>query len=648
MTATENDDTIYGSSSNDGISGLGGNDTLYGRDQTQGTFDEDGSDLIDGGEGNDTLFGGTGNDVVLGGKGDDVLHGGPNKHYNGEYVYGDGPGGYVDGETHTPADVLDGGEGNDWAFVTYAGVINLETNEQLAITLDMSHDGAMVSIDGTYYGELLKSIEKLTFTSGDKADYLIATDGDDDITTNDGDDHIEARGGNDIVKKGLGALDIDAGDGTDTLWLDRSGDAGALSFDVGTGIFRIDGMDMGEAMHFESLVYIGAEHGNDVTGALDGSNELTGGAGADTLTGGNIADTITGSSGNDLLTGLDGADTITGGKGKDQILAGNGDDDVSIVVDGEFEKGETYDGGADIDTLHVDFFGKSKWNLSGAAIRGFEKLEIDNYPFSPSYSVKIGTAQLLGFKEIDLSFDPNDHLVLQMADKSKLAFNGEVLAFRTLQLANGGQVADFRHATGSTTGPVNVFPEVLGGTGNDIIFGRNQKGLDFFAHGGKGKDTLTAAASNSVLDGGAGNDVLTGGKGADDFKFDTALDARTNVDLIRGLPARYRRYPPVAEPVCRDRRQSRSQRTAVRRQGGRQERLSDLRQEIRRTVLRSGWLGQEVRGNRIRRPRQQAENRCRRFRPVLTRISSWMRLRSRWQLSYELARPSRTKAEEDP
>jgi Ca2+-binding RTX toxin-like protein len=536
MAATENDDTIYGSSSNDSISGLGGNDTLYGRDQSQGTFDEDGSDLLEGKEGNDTLFGGTGNDVVLGGEGDDVLHGGPNKHYNGEYEYGDGPGGYVDGETHTPADLLDGGEGNDWAFVTYAGVVNLDNNnEQLAITLDMTHDGAMVMIDDTFYGELLKSIEKLTFTSGDKADYLIATDGDDDITTNDGDDHVEARGGDDLVRKGLGALDIDGGDGTDTLWLDRNGDIGAISFDVETGVFKIDDEDMGKAAHFESLVFAGANHGNDVTGAADGNNQLTGGADIDTLTGGNIADTIVGGAGDDLLTGLNGDDSIVGGEGKDQILAGSGDDDVSIVMDGEFEKGETYDGGSDTDTLHIDFFGKSKWDLSGATIQGFEQLEIDNYPFAPSYSVKIGTAQLLGFKEIDLSFDTNNHLVLQMADKGKLAFANEVLAFRTLQLANGGQVADFRHATGSTTGPANVFPEVLGGTGNDTIFGRNQKGLDFFADGGKGNDTITAGASDSGLDGGAGNDILTGDKGEDDFKFDTALSAKTNVDLIKGF-----------------------------------------------------------------------------------------------------------------
>src|SRR5262249_48846006 len=158
--------------------------------------------------------------------------------------------------------------------------------------------------------------------------------------------------------------------------------------------------------------------------------------------------------------------------------------------------------------------------------------EIENYPFVPSYTVKIGTAQLLGFDEIDLSFDPNNHLVFQMADKAKLAFNGDVLAFRTLQLANGGQIAGFRPPPRPIGHNVNVFPEVLGGTGDDTIFGRNQKDLDFFADGGRGKDTITAGSSNSSLDGGAGNDTLTGGKGEDTFRFDTTLDAKTNVDLV--------------------------------------------------------------------------------------------------------------------
>lgn len=535
MPATDSDDTIYGSSSDDSLKGQGGNDLLYGRDQTQNASDADGSDLLDGGDGNDTLIAGTGNDVLLGGDGDDVLHAGPNLIYQGDYTYGDGPGKYADGMTDTPSDILFGGAGNDWAFITYAGVVNLETNEQISIHLDMSNATAMVKIDGIYNGEYLESIEKLTFTSGDKADYLISTDGDDDIDTHDGDDHIEARGGNDVVRKGLGALDIDGGSGSDTLYLDRNGDIGDISFDMATGKFKLAGEDDGEATHFENLVYIGANHASDIDGALDGTNELYGGNDIDTLTGGNMADTLVGAMGNDLLSGLDGADTINGGEGKDQILAGKGDDTVSIIMDGEFEKGETYDGGADTDELHIDFFGKTKWDLSTATIKGFEKLIVDNYPYPQSYVLKIGTAQLLGFKEIDLSFDPSDRLIFQMADKAKLDFSGEVLGFRTLQLANGGQIADFRHATGAIGHNVNIFPEVLGGTGNDTIFGRNQKGLDFYADGGAGNDTITAGASNSYLDGGLGKDVLVGGNGADDFKFDTALNAKTNLDIIKGF-----------------------------------------------------------------------------------------------------------------
>jgi Ca2+-binding RTX toxin-like protein len=58
-----------------------------------------------------------------------------------------------------------------------------------------------------------------------------------------------------------------------------------------------------------------------------------------------------------------------------------------------------------------------------------------------------------------------------------------------------------------------------------------QQGLEVFAN--RGDDTLIGNIGADVLHGGTGNDILTGGAGADLFVFDTALDAKKNVDIIK-------------------------------------------------------------------------------------------------------------------
>ncbi|MDQ8697103.1 S8 family serine peptidase [Hyphomicrobium sp. LHD-15] len=67
------------------------------------------------------------------------------------------------------------------------------------------------------------------------------------------------------------------------------------------------------------------------------------------------------------------------------------------------------------------------------------------------------------------------------------------------------------------------------GDGNDELYGNN---LDNRLHGMRGNDMLFGGAGNDTLSGGAGNDRLTGGVGADNFLFDRALNAATNVDII--------------------------------------------------------------------------------------------------------------------
>lgn len=104
-----------------------------------------------------------------------------------------------------------------------------------------------------------------------------------------------------------------------------------------------------------------------------------------------------------------------------------------------------------------------------------------------------------------------------------------------------------------------------GGAGNDVLIGGEGHDSPGFTHtaveeswfssssstttsaglsGGRGDDLLLGGAGNDLLHGGADADTLAGGAGADTlegtsgrdvFVFDTALDATTNLDRVRGF-----------------------------------------------------------------------------------------------------------------
>jgi hypothetical protein len=69
---------------------------------------------------------------------------------------------------------------------------------------------------------------------------------------------------------------------------------------------------------------------------------------------------------------------------------------------------------------------------------------------------------------------------------------------------------------------------VEGGPGADLIDAQDRPGLEIFAAGGKGNDTLVAPASGSaILEGGKGRDRLIGGRGSD------LLDPGPGADLVK-------------------------------------------------------------------------------------------------------------------
>ncbi len=132
ITGTQLDDLIKGKGGNDTLNGLGGNDTIFGHagaDIIVGGF---GLDVIRGGGGDDvitagpsggpdqpdddTVFGGSGNDRITGARGDDVLHGNAGHDIitgdqGGDQLFGGAGNDQLDGGLDD--DEIRGGSGND-------------------------------------------------------------------------------------------------------------------------------------------------------------------------------------------------------------------------------------------------------------------------------------------------------------------------------------------------------------------------------------------------------------------------------------------------------------------------------------------------------------------------------------------------------
>ena len=98
---------------------------------------------------------------------------------------------------------------------------------------------------------------------------------------------------------------------------------------------------------------------------ITGSNAndlLTGTVANDTINSGNGDDTVNGGAGNDSLNGGAGADTLDGDSGNDQLNGGSGRDTLIYNVSENSAPGtkDVYTGGADIDTLVIEFT-RAQW-----------------------------------------------------------------------------------------------------------------------------------------------------------------------------------------------------------------------------------------------------------------------------------------------
>jgi Ca2+-binding RTX toxin-like protein len=238
--------------------------------------------------------------------------------------------------------------------------------------------------------------------------------------------------------------------------------------------------------------------------------------------------------GNDLYDGRGG--TITGyvslGHGNDTAYGGGGDETFADGIGDDF-----IDGGSGIDTVIVKSFA-----LPSGATR---------------VDLRITTPQLVGVEAGRDRFVGIENLTGGDGDDEFIGTNGANTLFGdggvdTLEgglgndVLDGGVGFDYARFTGSTGARVSLtkitaqatgygtdkiinIEGLIGGSGGDNFIGDGSYNQLI---GNAGNDSLSGGDGDDILRGGTGNDRLTGGTKEDSFVFNTALNAKTNVDTI--------------------------------------------------------------------------------------------------------------------
>jgi Ca2+-binding RTX toxin-like protein len=470
------------------------------------------------------------------------------------------------------ADRLDGGSGDD--MVNYVA--------SAAVDVDLERP---VQLGGFAEGDMLISIESI---GGSFEDDSIRGDGAANvILANGGDDTVEGRGGNDdIFGDAIGDTEsegndhLDGGSGVDQLF----GYGGSDTLIGGPGFDRPDGgQGVDTATYASSIGGVTVNlvdnfgSGGDAAGdQLFSIENVTGSAFQDTLVGSAGANVLNGGGNNDLLAGRGGADTLDGGSGADTATYTASSSGVFV----DLGSGTGTGGDAEGDTLI---------SIERVIGSGFTDVLVGN-DFANTLDGAGGADFLLGGAGNDI------YIVDNAGDAvGELAGNGidEVRSFVTYTLAEGADIETLRTAIDNSIDDIDLIGnatnnqitgnngdnQINGGAGVDQLIGRGGNDIYFVdnvsdsiaENAGQGADevranvsyVLTAGADvealrtvddngvaaidltgnetgnlvrgnngANVLNGGAGNDELTGLGGQDAFRFDTALDAANNLDVI--------------------------------------------------------------------------------------------------------------------
>lgn len=547
-TGDSDGDLLFGDAGIDTISGNNGSDYLDGGEDADYLFGDNGSDTIvydandesvDGGDGSDTLDASDASsgviidlssvedkffnfEIVIGSGSEDGLTGddGINAIEGGDG--NDGINGSGGDDTLTGGageDSIDGGDGTD--TVDYSGAdifpsITFLDPDDTGITLTLN--GGIVAVvkpgDTDVGADEVVNVENIIGTSAK------------DTLTGDGLANLISAGeGDDTISGGGGADTLDGGDGNDELIVDDSdalvdggADSDVLKYaadvtfltdelaNIETATPTADGADLTVASadvkgtnniasfngftggDVEQLIVVGT----DSADALDYSTGLTITDGQLVVNAGADNDSVTGTPGADVLNGDAGHDLLTGGAGADSLSGGDGNDVMVVAGTSDIASGESYDGGADSDTLSVtadtDFTGVSTLT------------SVETITTTAGVALTFDAAALTG-----------DTIAVNGTGDN----GGETLTVNGTGDADEIDLGDVTLDTNDIAGAT-----INAGGDDDTVTGTN------------GADTVSGGAGADEIDGGAGTDLISLVNIASTTDADTVYGFTSNTDEI--------------------------------------------------------------------------------------------------------------------
>ena len=526
VRGTQFDDIIRGDDARNEFEGLEGDDTLDGRggdrdrvryDQeherggTQGVVVDlaagtatdtfgDTDTLIDieeveGSEFDDTISGDENRNRLFGRDGDDVLTGVANTTTDdGDLFAGD-----------AGSDTLIGSDGQD-DYVDYSG-------DPAGAVIDLA---AGIATDGYGDTDTLISIEDVEGT--DQDDVILGNQEDNFIDGRAGDDELRGFGGDDQFRGGEGNDIIDGGADRDRVRYDREHEHGGTQ---GVVVDLTAGTATDTFGNTDTLISIEQAEGSifdDTISGTDDDNRLVGEDGDDTLIGLDGDDDLQGDAGDDTLDGGVGGDFLQPGSGTDTVIGGaNGptgeSDELSYIfdsIDTGTSNGITVTFTSEFDGTVIDYAGDTDGFTGIERVRGTNNAD--------TFIGAEGRQQFRGFGGDD-SFDggagDDDRVDYSRAQPDLGAFQGITVSLVT------GIATD---AYGDTDTLTNI-EQIRGTDFVDSIVGNAERnsldgeggddfidtggGVDNFAGGGNGSDTIIARGDSDFVDGGDGNDTIT-------------------------------------------------------------------------------------------------------------------------------------------